>query len=250
MSSQLMRYCRSLGRYEAGLREALKAYASVVEPSMGFARERELESVAASSQVMDCHVACLTVQSLASLIEGSRVCVMTPGMASMTLLKEGCDVVIATDSAIEEVARLGVMPAAIVGDADPSLRLLGMATRLGVPYLLHSHGDNLYRVAQLVRSLGPASVVITSQVDTPDCALPVGAFTDGDRAAVIAMAMRAKRVIMGLIGSEPLCGHKDYCEAPVKRRKLELAWKVIAMVAERTGYKITRTSDLVVLERP
>ena len=250
MSSQLMRYCRSLGRYEAGLREALQAYASIVEPSMGFVRERELESVAASSQVMDCHLACLTVQSLASLIEGSRVCVITPGMASRTPSMEACDVVIATDSAIEEVVRLGVRPAAIVGDADPSLRLLGMAKQLGVPYLLHSHGDNLYRIAQLVRSLEAAAVVITSQVDTPDCALPVGAFTDGDRAAVIAMALRARRVIMGLITDEPLCSHKDHCEAPTKRRKLELAWKVITMVAERTGYEITRTSDLVVLERP
>ncbi len=250
MSSLLMRYCRSLGRYEAGLREALGAYASIVEPSMGFPREKELESSAASSRAAECHSACIAAQSLASAIEGASVCVVTPGPSLPSVIAKSCEVAVATDSSLELLSLLRIRPAALVGDADASLRLLHMAIQLDVPYLLHSHGDNVYRVAGLLRSLRPDRLIITSQVDTPCCALPVGAFTDGDRAAAIAMAFRARRVVMGAIEGEPWCGHKDHCEASAKRPKLELAQRVIIRVAERTGYTVSRVGGVLVMERP
>ncbi len=250
MSSPLMRYCRSLGRYEEGLRAALEAYAFIVEGPMGFPRDRELESSSALSWATDCGLSCLTAASVASLVEGAEVCVVTPGFTLGSSKDDRrCDVVLATDSSYETLARLNLRPDVIVGDADASLRLLRMSAQLDAPFLIHAHGDNLHRVSCLIRSLSKARVVVTTQIETPYCTLPIGAFTDGDRAAALALAFRARSVLMEPLELKPYCFHKDYCDAALKGSKLALAREVLSYVAARTGYSLRFTGDKLVIER-
>ncbi|MGC9071585.1 MAG: hypothetical protein ACP5HK_02670 [Acidilobus sp.] len=248
MLTPLMKYCESLGQCEEGLRASLEAYTTIVEPSMGFPRERELESASLVAGAIDCHRACLVLERIAHVIEGSNICVLAPGH-DISYLKSigGCHVIVSTDSAYEGFA--GVRPDVLVGDADQSLRLLHMDLGLGVPYLVHVHGDNVYRVTGLLRLIDRGDFVITTQVETPYCSLPIGAFTDGDRAVVMAMVFSARSVLMRDLEGRPLCVHKDYCDSNIKSKKLRLAMAVTRYVAGRLGYSVEREGGLLRLTR-
>ncbi|MGC9210324.1 MAG: hypothetical protein ACP5FT_03575 [Acidilobus sp.] len=250
MSTRLMRYCRSLDPYLSALEVSLNAYATIVEPVMGFPRERELESLSFVANYVDCDQACLALQRFVEQVQGSEVCVVTPGSIVAGLVKEaGCKVVIATDSELESLAANGIRPAALVGDADQSLRLLHMALALETPYFLHVHGDNTVRAAEVVRLTRGRGLILTAQVDNPFCTVPVGAFTDGDRAAVLAMVFSAGSVVTSDIGTQPVCGHKDYCDPRVKSLKLELGRRVLHSVAAGLGYRVDRADGLLRLTK-
>jgi hypothetical protein len=247
----LLRYCGSLREYEERLRVGLEAYLELVEGSMGYPRERELESASEALGLLDCDAACRALQEVLGRLEDAEVCVITPAPGGLELLtKGGCEKVVATDSSIETLAEAGRRPDVLVGDADPSLRLLGLALQLGVPYLLHSHGDNLYRLKPLTGLLRRSAVILTTQVETPYCTLPVGAFTDGDRGAAIAMYFRASRVIINWLSSQgPSCEHKDLCDEGLKALKLRLAQRVLTYMASRLGYRVEAAGDQIILER-
>jgi len=246
-----LRYCGSLREYEARLRVGLEAYLKLVESSTGYPRERELESASEALGLLDCDVACRALQEVLGRLEDAEVCVITPVPGGLELLTKGsCERVVATDSSIETLAKAGRRPDVLVGDADPSLRLLGLALQLEAPYLLHSHGDNLYRLKPLTGLLRRSAVILTTQVETPYCTLPVGAFTDGDRGAAIAMYFRASRVIINRLSSQrPFCEHKDLCDEGLKASKLELAQRVLAYIASRLGYRVEAAGDQVILKR-
>jgi Uncharacterized Rossmann fold enzyme len=184
---------------------------------------------------LDCDAACRALREVLGRLEDVEVCVITPAPGGLELLTRGsCERVVATDSSIETLAKAGRRPDVLVGDADPSLRLLGLALQLGAPYLLHSHGDNLYRLKPLTGLLRRSAVILTTQVETPYCTLPVGAFTDGDRGAAIAMYFRASRVIINWLSSQrPFCEHKDLCDEGLKASKLGLAQRVLTYIASR-----------------
>jgi len=246
-----LRYCGSLREYEARLRVGLEAYLKLVEGSMGYPRERELESASEALGLLDCDVACRALQEVLGRLENAEVCVITPVPGGLELLTKGsCERVVATDSSIETLAKAGRRPDVLVGDADPSLRLLGLALQLEAPYLLHSHGDNLYRLKPLTGLLRRSAVILTTQVETPYCTLPVGAFTDGDRGAAIAMYFRASRVIINWLSSRrPFCEHKDLCDEGLKASKLRLAQRVLTYIASRLGYRVEAAGDQIILKR-
>ena len=244
-------YCESLRALSERLRVSLEAYRDIVEPRMGFSRERELSAASGVEGLVDCDAACRLASTLIDKADGGVACVVTP--ASRRPLLEGCDVVLAVEGSLEAVARSGRLPDLLVGDLDPSLRELGMLGAIGVPYAVHVHGDNIARVAQAVRSLAPGSYLLTSQVLTPYCILPVGAFTDGDRAAAIAMGLGAREVrVGGFTPSRPLCSHKDLCDEARKRLKMGLGWEVLLRVAAGLGYEVEVADGgaEVVLRRP
>ena len=204
---------------------------------MGFSRERELSAASVVEGLLDCDAACRLTSALRSKASGAVACVVTPASRWPSL--KDCDVVIAVEGSLEAVARSGRLPDLLVGDLDPSLRELGMLGAIGVPYAVHVHGDNVARVAEVLRSLAPGSYLLTSQVLTPYCILPVGAFTDGDRAAAIAMGLGAREVrVGGFTPSSPLCGHKDFCDESRKRLKMGLGWDVLLRVAAGLGYEV------------
>jgi len=80
----------------------------------------------------------------------------------------------------------------IVSDADGEAQDLERANRRGIPIALHGHGDNQPAWTSLLNRLGMARapLILTHQTPTPIEGMHnPGGFTDGDRAACLAIAL-------------------------------------------------------------
>lgn len=111
-------------------------------------------------------------------------------------------------------------PDAIVTDLDGDIALQVAANALGVPVLLHAHGDNVQALLAHARAFrGP--VTGTTQAEAKGRIRNFGGFTDGDRACCLAEAMGASSLaLVGFDWDAPAA--KAGTDAAMKRRKL--AW--------------------------
>lgn len=132
--------------------------------------------------------------------------------------------VLVTDTAVGITLPL-VRPDAIVTDLDGDVEFQIAANEAGVPLFLHAHGDNREVVAQTMPRLqGP--IFATTQAGPQPPVWNHGGFTDGDRAACIAHAFgAAKLVLVGFDFENPVA--KKGMDVEVKKRKLAWAKRII-----------------------
>lgn len=129
----------------------------------------------------------------------------------------------------------GAVPDVVVTDLDGGLaRALPEAAAAGAAMVVHAHGDNTGLIGRAASALGPRCLG-TSQCRPVGSLHNFGGFTDGDRAAFLADALGAARIVLcgmdlcgGRIGSASGTAAAD---RPAKLRKLEWAGRLLEWLA-------------------
>lgn len=116
-------------------------------------------------------------------------------------------------------------PLLIVTDLDGDVGLQVALNAVGVPLVVHAHGDNRAAIARHVPALrGP--VLGTTQAAPRGRVRNFGGFTDGDRAACLAVALGASSLALaGFDWDAP--APKPGKDASVKGRKLAWARRIV-----------------------
>ncbi|MDG6221555.1 MAG: DUF115 domain-containing protein, partial [Candidatus Thermoplasmatota archaeon] len=138
-------------------------------------------------------------------------------------------VLIAADSALKTLVESDVFPGVVVTDLDGDEKLLLEASQRGAVMVVHAHGDNVQRLVELVPKLeGP--VVGTCQVMPPPPLVNWGGYTDGDRAALMALENRAAKIVLaGFDFEKPVA--KEGIDMGRKLKKLRWAKEILEWAA-------------------
>jgi len=228
-----------LRRFLEAAETLTQLYLDLVELVMGYPRHRE--SIASLLGPPTCSEECLLIGELESKIRDRVVCVAGPAEGSDF---EDCDVIGASEGGFLALVEAGLRPLYVVGDLDADLRILDLMIEAAEILLIHIHGDNVERVSAYSRRLRGSKVIYTSQVQTSNCVLPIGGFTDGDRALIVAMLAGAREVrAIGYNFDNPVFKHKSTTlEGEIKRVKLKLAAKIAYRASAMLGYTPRETS--------
>ncbi len=145
---------------------------------------------------------------------------------------------IAADSALRPLLRRGVLPDIVVTDLDGDAGALEEAASRGALAVVHAHGDNMDRLHVARRLSG---CVGTSQTPPPGHVQNWGGFTDGDRAAFLASAFGARRIILcGMDLGGPVTAWSN--STPEKPQKLRAAARLLEWMAGFTGSELYTVS--------
>ncbi|MEA3199833.1 MAG: 2-amino-4-hydroxy-6-hydroxymethyldihydropteridine diphosphokinase [Thermoplasmata archaeon] len=116
-------------------------------------------------------------------------------------------------------------PTAVVTDLDGDISLQVALNAVGVPLVVHAHGDNRAALARHVPRL-PGPVMGTTQAEPRGRVRGFGGFSDGDRAACLAVALGATSLtLVGFDWTHP--AQKPARDAATKARKLAWARRVV-----------------------
>lgn len=226
----------------------MRAYRRIVEGTLGYPEVNELNTAMYFDGFISCDELCNKLLEIMAKVSGNEVCVVGP-LASPDEIR-GCGIVIAPEGGIIPLLKAGLRPLALTTDGDSSPQVFYNAVEISDYVLLHIHGDNLNRVSSLVMEIPRSKLLLTSQVYTPYCVYPSGAFTDGDRAVAISMEMGAKKVkALGFNFDLVSCTHKDYCYADTKLQKLRVGRAVLLDIALKLGYSISIEGNLMLFEQ-
>lgn len=237
-------YCRVLRELLGRAGKILDLYTLLVEPAMGYLRHRE--SIASLQGPPLCYEECLALEDLLSNVKGSKVCIVGP-LGGFNY--EECDVIGAPEGGAGHLIALGVKPLYVTGDLDVELKTLDIILEATRIFLIHIHSDNIERVLAYGVRRRTTRVVYTSQIPTTTCTLPLGGFTDGDRAVIIAMLAGAREIrILGYNFKEPSYSHKSVAlRDESKIVKLKLAAKMIEESARILGYTTAWRHNMLTL---
>ncbi len=226
-----MSFCRILGCLRERLEPVVAAYRSIVEKAMGY--DWASEVLTQLRAPCDPVLACTALAELSERIRGRSICVIGPAAESPP---EGCDVYAGPEAAAGLALSSGLKLLYVTGDGDVSLRLHYMLCDAADFILYHLHNDNWHASPPPC----PQKIIYTSQAAASrDCIVGGAGFTDGDRAAVIAMALGALEVRLEGFTMSPLHAHKDYGGWPgAKRAKLALSARLLSEAAKALGYHI------------
>lgn len=144
--------------------------------------------------------------------------------------------VIVTDAAAA-LAIPHVKPVAIVTDLDGDVEVQLASNDAGIPLFVHVHGDNRDAIAKHgPRMTGP--VFATTQAGPHPPVFNHGGFTDGDRAACIAVAFGASGlVLVGFDYENPV--PKVGKDRDIKKRKLAWAKRIIESLPVPVRYAVS-----------
>jgi len=153
----------------------------------------------------------------------------------------GPPVVIAADGATADCLRAGLVPAVVTTDLDGPVPSEVTANGRGSLVVVHAHGDNRAAIERWVPEFpGPLA---GSWAGPPRPALlDVGGFTDGDRAAFLAEAAGARKVLLWGFAFDRV---DEAAPADRDRKLAKLAWaeRLLAELAAtgRCPVRIWRT---------
>lgn len=134
---------------------------------------------------------------------------------------ETADQVFAASTATARLSAAGVDVDVHVTDLDKDERTTVERTTAGRAIALHAHGDNEDRLRTHVPRMDTRFVLPTTQVEPGGAVVNVGGFTDGDRAAFLADALGADRLVFaGWLFDDPDATAE-------KRRKLRWAARLL-----------------------
>ncbi|MFB6074014.1 MAG: 6-hydroxymethylpterin diphosphokinase MptE-like protein [Haloarculaceae archaeon] len=161
-------------------------------------------------------------------VDGATVAVAGagPSLESAAGRAADADLVFAASTAADRLAAAGVTVDCMVTDLDKNPDTARDLTRAGTPVAVHAHGDNVPALREQVPGFDLGAVVPTTQAAPFGPVRNFGGFTDGDRAAFLADALGADRLVFP---------GWDFDDPTVDDEKaLKLAW------AERLLYWLER----------
>jgi uncharacterized Rossmann fold enzyme len=146
-------------------------------------------------------------------------------------------VVIAADSVVSKLYKLGVVPNIITTDLDGDLVAIKKCIQKGALAIIHAHGDNIKNLSKVEEIVGEHSFITTTQCAPFDTIHNFGGFTDGDRAAFIAKEFFCMDLYLYNFNFDtPVISEgKDY---EIKKRKLKWAKYLINTFIEPKWLKI------------
>jgi len=148
--------------------------------------------------------------------------------ADLALAREA-DAVIAASDAATRLRAHDVCVDCMVTDLDKRPETARELSEAGTPVAVHAHGDNIETLRSVVPGLDGSAVVPTTQARPVDGVYNFGGFTDGDRAAFLADALGAGRLVFpGWNVDDPSVGAE-------KRRKLGWAERLLYWLEQRRG---------------
>jgi len=184
------------------------------------------------------------IQSKTVVICGAGPSLETHIQSVMSTREDSSFVYVAADGAVSALLNLGCKCSIITTDLDGNLDDIEEAIERGAVAIVHSHGDNMDRVREVVPNLG--AVLGSTQVEPTERAFLWGGFTDGDRACHMVADYSPGRIILAgmdfgdLVGkwSKPM--HEDHFPAGERKRiKLDIAKQLISSMIERTAIPFT-----------
>jgi len=238
-------YCNCLENIMKKANKIINAYTDIVEPVLNYPRHRELESsMEIIPQICD-NSFCNILYRLNKKINNNRICIVGPGKIDNLL---DCEIIAGPEGGVVNLYNLGKKMLFVTTDLDSSQKILGSLNFLSDVKFLHIHGDNLMRVK--ITNIFLDNVVYTTQVSTPYCALPIGSFTDGDRAIALSMIFNASEIyVYGFDFQKVICRHKDYCFSDYKNIKIKLAQKILTFISKKLNYSIEYNKDYFIFKR-
>ncbi|MGC8581935.1 MAG: 6-hydroxymethylpterin diphosphokinase MptE-like protein [Thermoplasmata archaeon] len=127
---------------------------------------------------------------LEKLIRGNTVLVIGNGPEFdeqiVKWIRSDDAVVIAADSVVGKLYKLGVIPDVITTDLDGDIMAIKGCVQKGALAIIHAHGDNIKNLSKVGEIVEEHSFITTTQCVPFDTIYNFGGFTDGDRAAFIA----------------------------------------------------------------
>lgn len=144
-------------------------------------------------------------------------------------LAREADLVISASAATSLIRAYGIAVDVHVTDLDKTPMTAKSLTDGGIPVATHAHGDNRELLATHVPDMAAEMVLPTTQAAQQPGIYNVGGFTDGDRAAYLAHALGADRLVF------PGWNFDDETVSPVKQQKLGWAERLLYWLERRRG---------------
>ena len=161
------------------------------------------------------------------------VCGAAPSLPEELSIARRADSVIAASTAVDVLRDGGVAVDCMVTDLDKNPETARELTETGTPVAAHAHGDNIEMVHEQIPTFEETAVLPTTQAAPHDCVVNPGGFTDGDRAAFLADACDADRLVFaGWDFDDPSVGR-------MKARKLLWAERLLRWLELRRGTRFT-----------
>lgn len=161
------------------------------------------------------------------------ICGAAPTLEDELDVARVADSVVAASSAARVCLNAGIDVDCMVTDLDKTPETARTLTRTGTPVVVHAHGDNVAELERHVPTFDLSLVVPTTQAEPDPPVCNPGGFTDGDRAAYLADACGADRLVFpGWWFDDPAVGAE-------KARKLRWAERLLALLEERRNERFT-----------
>ncbi|MGI0042388.1 MAG: 6-hydroxymethylpterin diphosphokinase MptE-like protein [Nitrososphaeraceae archaeon] len=220
-------------------------YYQEIREQFGYSTERDQEAAKVLSYMT--RRKALDLRVLRKKIHGKKVMVIGAGVnleASISYIKKNrnCTKIVA-NGAVQAVLEHRIKPDIVVTDLDGNHLFLKKADKLGAVMVVHAHGDNIPVMNKIVPKL--RHVIGSTQVMPMNNVYNFGGFTDGDRSVFLAEELGASQIILvGMdLGNEIGKYSKDTVrDSELKKAKMKVAKKLLAMLASRTRSELFDTS--------
>ena len=149
------------------------------------------------------------------------VCGGGPSLAADLDRARRADTVVAASTAADVCRDAGVAVDCMVTDLDKNPETAVELAAAGTPVAVHAHGDNVDLIEAYVPAIDVGSVLPTTQAAPRPPVVNPGGFTDGDRAAFLADACGADRLVF------PGWDFDDAAVSAAKAEKLRWAARLL-----------------------
>lgn len=161
--------------------------------------------------------------------EGATIAVAgaAPCLVDDVGMARDAEVVVAASTAADVLRDSGVAVDCMVTDLDKNPETARKLTESGVPVAAHAHGDNVPAVREWLPRFAADATLVTTQAAPVGPVRNLGGFTDGDRAAFLADAVGAGRLVF------PGWEFDDPAVEPMKAKKLRWAERLLRWLERR-----------------
>jgi len=194
----------------------------------------------------------LTPEEVRARISGKVVIVFGAGpslandlkrLLEISLLEKYC--LMTADGATTALIKIGKkFPDVIATDLDGRVEDQIEASRRGSVVIVHAHGDNVPALAEYVPRLG--NRIGSTQVEPRPYVYNFGGFTDGDRAAFLAVELGARALVLAGMDFGHVVGEyskPDAHASQMKKIKLEIGLELLAWLSTRARIPLYNVTE-------
>jgi uncharacterized Rossmann fold enzyme len=212
-------------------------YKRVAAKQLGFDPSRDSIATQYISNIIECNRVEKAWKKILELSKNNEALIVGPAFnrGIHGPLKNNVTIIGADGSSLLFYHNTGKLPDITVSDLDGPFILYNMIVQHDKWIVVHSHGDNIYRLAMLSNLLEYDKALFTTQTEDYKCITNIGGFTDGDRAIMLAVLLGFNKIRVCCFTREPVSLHKETtitADSRSKRTKLELANQVIGKIKD------------------